>query len=192
MGEIDQTGDGREYFRTTAAATVHFGPDTEAARQTMAVDADLWRTQSKHEQAARNALELDSDEQVEGVMAVLRWMDFKLDLVLHQLRLSQHAVHFPHTASSSDLSGSGMGLRDAEGVGEGETILLALELPDAPYRAVYASAKVIWVNQSAGPDEVSCAIQFEDISDSDRERIIRYTFRQQRRQLAKRSEEAAS
>ena len=190
MSDIDQNSDGREFYRTRAAVTVHFGPDTGAARQAMAVDADLWRAQSKYEQSARNALELDSDEQVEGVMAVLRWMDFKLDLVLHQLRLTQHAKHFPHTTYSSDLSGSGMGLRDAGDVGEGDIILMALELPDAPYRSVYAVAKVIWVKETPGPDEVACAVQFMEISESDRERIIRYTFRQQRRQLAKRSEES--
>lgn len=189
--EADPKNDCREFYRTSAKLTVRYGPDTVEARRAMAVDAELWCTQSRLEQAARNVLEIEGAAAAdESVITVMRWLDFKLDLILHQLRLTQHEAHFPHVTSSTDLSGSGMGLASAEGLEAGDTILMVLELPDAPYRAVYTSATVIWVKDSPGPGETPCAVQLIDISEVDRERIIRFTFQQQRRELAKRSEEA--
>ncbi len=187
----EQQSDGRNFYRTTAKLTVRYGPDTAEARRAMAVDEELWRTQSNLEQAARNVLEMEgSAASDDATLTVLRWLDFKLDLILYHLRLSQHELHFPYVTHTTDISGSGMGLADPQGLAVGDTILFVLELPDAPYRAIYGSAKVIWLKENPKPGEAPCAVQLVDISEVDRERIVRFTFQQQRRELAKRNEEA--
>lgn len=190
MLDQDQN-DGREFFRIAAEVQVFHGPDTAEARQAMAINRDMWDAQSRLEQAARAVMDMEGSLD-NNMLTVMQWLDFKLDLVLHQLRLSQHPLHFPTTTTTANLSGSGLGLAKAQGLAEGDNILLAVELPDAPYRAIYAAARVIWTAEPAGPGEVAAAVRFSEISDVDRERIIRFTFRQQRRDLARRYEETES
>jgi hypothetical protein len=181
--------EGREFFRTEAHLPVFWGPDTLAARQAMAMDAEMWDNQSLLEGAARQVLEDGSGpEALRPLLTVMRWLDFKLDLILHHVRNREQATHFPGRTFTTDLSGSGFGVAEALPFEAGGRVLVSLALPDAPSRPIFALAEVV----RAGEDELSHgasgAVCFVDIAESDRERIIRYTFAQQRRLLAQRNQ----
>lgn len=175
----------REFFRAPAQLRVFYGPDTMAGRQAMAMDSEMWANQAQLEAAARQVMEdvsvADSDR---PLLSVLRWMDFKVDLVLHHLRLREHALHFPHNTLTTDLSGSGVGLRQNVALNVGESVLMALYLPDNPSRPVYSVAEVVRVEENQ--PGARAALRFGDIAESDRERVIRFGFTQQRRILAQR------
>lgn len=186
-----QDSERREYFRISANLPINYGPDTPAGRRIMAMDAQMWQVQSELENAARNVLELDGPgAQDRPLITLLRWMDFKVDLVLHQLRMAHHQAHFPHDCFTTDISGSGLGMTGCREMKAGEQILISLTLPDSPHRAVYAVGQVVWVDITRPAGQAQTAVAFSQISEADRERLIRFTFRQQRRDLARRSEEA--
>ncbi|MFH1060931.1 MAG: PilZ domain-containing protein [Pseudomonadota bacterium] len=186
MTESDRSE--REYFRAPARLRIVFGPDTMAGRQAMAMDTEMWVNQSQLESAARQVLEDASVAEGERpLLSVLRWMDFKIDLVLHHLRLREHALHFPHQGMTTDISGSGVGLEDNVALTVGGSVLVALYLPDNPSRPVYAGADVVRVE--ANQPGAKAALRFKDLAESDRERVIRFGFTQQRRMLAQRMED---
>jgi c-di-GMP-binding flagellar brake protein YcgR len=189
--EPKQDSERRDYFRINASLPLNYGPDTAAGRRIMAMDTQMWEVQSQLEDAARNVLEGDGGQD-RPLITLLRWMDFKVDLVLHQLRMAQHQTHFPHDCLTTDISGSGLGMTGCQEMRPGETILISLTLPDSPHRAVYAVGQVVWTDSSRPTDQARTAVAFSQISEADRERLIRFTFRQQRRDLARRSEEAQS
>jgi hypothetical protein len=188
-GMSESFREAREFFRTQARLPVFWGPDTLAARQAMAMDTEMWDNQSQLEGAARQVFEDGQvPENLRPLLTVMRWLDFKLDLILHHVRNREQAAHFPGRTFTTDISGSGFGVTDPLGQETGARILVSLALPDAPSRPIFALGEVV----RAGEEDLShgavAAVCFEDIAESDRERIIRYTFAQQRRILAQRSQ----
>ncbi len=178
----------REFFRAKATLRVFYGPESLAGRQAMAMDGEMWSNQSRLEAAARQVMEeAGVDESHRPLLSVMRWMDFKLDLVLHHLRLREQQVHFPHQATTTDVSGSGLGLDSNQGLTVGQRAMLALYLPEDPSRPVYAVAEVVRVADLQYG--AKAAFRFLEIAESDRERVIRFGFDQQRRALAQRMTE---
>jgi len=182
----------REFFRAPAELTVLFGPDEPAGRQAMAMDKEMWQTQAQLESAAREILEGQSgDLNYSPLLKVLRWLDFKLDLVLYQLRFRELAEHFPYQGTTLDISGTGVGFTGENLPPRGEKVLICLLLPDSPARPVLAVGQVVRVDP--GPDgRTVAAVTFQDIGEEDRERLIRFTFQKQRKQLAQRAEEESA
>lgn len=180
----------REFYRTESEVLVRYGPDTVEARHAMAMDQDTWHIQSQLEAAARHAMdEAVLPEGMEPVMAALKWLDYKLDLVLYHLTSPKVAAFFPQHAVTSDISGSGLSLANTGDLKVGQRILLNICLSDSPSRTIYAVGEVVRVDSAEEAGEPFTAVRFEDISEEDRERIVRYNFRQQRKDLAKRAEE---
>jgi hypothetical protein len=180
---------GREFFRAQVELAVYYGPDTPEARQALALDQEMWSNQARLEAAAREAMDESRGESGgEPVMAVLRWLDFKLDLVLYHLRAAERGRFFPHRALTADLSGSGVGLAEPSAEPEGSRVLVSLPLPDSPARPVVAVGQVVREG-AAGPEGAAAGIRFVEISEPDRERIIHFTFAKQRQELSRRAEE---
>jgi hypothetical protein len=179
----------REFFRTAARLPVFWGADTLAARQAMAMDAEMWDNQSQLEGAAHQAFEDGAvPESLRPLLTVMRWLDFKLDLILHHVRNREQAAHFPGRAFTTDISGSGFGVAEPLGLESGGGILVSLALPDAPSRPIFALGEVVRLGEEDMSHGAAAAVRFVDIAESDRERIIRYTFAQQRRLLAQRNQ----
>jgi len=178
----------RDFYRAAAQLTVYYGPDEPEARQAMAMDRELWSTHARLEAEANRVLNQgEAADELEPLVAAMRWLDFKLDLVLYHLRSSQQGRYFPHQAPTTDLSGSGVGLAEPSRLPQGSPVLICLPLPDHPSRPVMAMGEVARGGSQA--DEPSAAITFTDISETDRERIVHFTFQKQRQELARRSEE---
>ncbi len=158
----------------------------------MAMDHDLWQTQSRAGERRRLVLAGTRWRRQRPILNVLRWLDFKLDLLLYHLRSRELSAVFPRFAQSLDLSGSGVSLREAPDLHQGDRILLSLTLPDAPSRPIFAVGEVVRVEPPAGAGERRVAVRFLEMAEEARERIIRFTFRQQRRELAQRGSEGVA
>ncbi len=179
----------REFFRTAARLPLFWGPDSLAGRQAMAMDSEMWDSQSQLEGAARLVLEDGNlPEAQRPLLTVLRWLDFKLDLILHHVRNREQATHFPGRAFTTDISGAGFGVAEPLGLEVGSTLLISLALPDVPARPVFALGEVVRAAAEDISHGAAAAVRFVDIAEAERERIIRYTFAQQRRLLAQRSQ----
>ncbi len=184
----DSSTSDREFYRSTAAITLHYGPDTRQSRQALALDQEVWNTMAVLENQARQIMEEErvGDEE-KPLLKVLSWLDFKLDLVLYHLRSQDHQQHFPYNGTTTEISGSGFGLADPCEMDPGSRILLSLNLPDAPWRPIIALGEVVRTDASISGSP--SAVRFVEISDTDRERIIRFTFKKQRQELSRRAEE---
>lgn len=191
MSEILDSG--REYYRTRARIPVNYGPDNPETRRVMAMDMEIWDAQSNLEEAARTALQDGGlPEDLSPLRPVLKWLDFKLDLVLHHLRNAEREAHFPQVAYTTDISGSGFGLEQNDDLEEGKSLLMTFTLPDSPSRPIFAAGLVVRVEPSPPEGAAALAVHFREIGESDREHIIRYTFQKQRQELARRSGEDLS
>ncbi len=154
----------REFYRIAAEVPVLYGPDLPEGRRAMAMDHDLWQTQSELESAARLVLgEGKVEDAQRPILNVLRWLDFKLDLLLYHLRSRELSAVFPRFAQSLDLSGSGVSLREAPDLNQGDRILLSLTLPNAPSRPIFAVGEVVRVEPPAGAGERRVAVRFSVI-----------------------------
>ncbi len=184
----DTASSEREFFRAPATLYVFYGPESVEARQAMAMNSEIWHTQSDLEASARRAMDdKDAPESMRGVITVLRWLDFKLDLVLHHIRSSERQTAFPNHLETIDISGAGIGMVDCGQLKLGERIIMAFTLPDSPSQPIYSVGEVVRVaEQGTCEGQARAAVRFVEIAESDRERVIRYTFNQQRRQLAQR------
>ena len=177
----------RQFYRIPVRVAVRFGPLTPEAYQAITIHRAMWEGQGRLEEQARAALEEGKlPDSVQPLASVLKWLDFKLDLILHQLMQGETSPHFPHKAWTTDISGSGFGLQKAGGLKPGQKIVVELILPDQPYRPVYAVGEVVRAMEG-GSEQAAIGVRFAEISESDRERIIRFTFKEQRRLLAARA-----
>ncbi|KIX15393.1 PilZ domain-containing protein [Dethiosulfatarculus sandiegensis] len=181
----------REYFRTKARLSVQYGPYTSQAAEAMMLDEQVWNIQSDIEHRAKTIMDEGAHpESLKPFIDVARWLDFKLDLILHRLRTQEIKKLLPHQVFSFDISGSGVSLEKGPGLEPEKELILAITLPDAPGRPVYARGQVLRTQKDALEKHPCAAVQFSQISETDRERLIHYTFRQQRRELARRAGEA--
>ncbi len=94
------------------------------------------------------------------------------------------------TGETVKLSGGGIAVRVAGSVGKNEVFEIELHLPGAPTATVRAVGRVVYIEQPDGgalPAGRSClGIAFTAIHESDREVLVRYTFRIQRARLRER------
>jgi hypothetical protein len=184
----DSANSNREYYRATAALTLHYGPDTTQSREALALDQEVWSTMSSLENQARLIMEEEGvSEEEKPLLKILSWLDFKLDLVLYHLRSQEHRQYFPYQGTTSEISGSGFGMAEPCELEPGSGMLFSLILPDAPWRPVVAVGEV--VRTETDGNGAPPAVRFVEISDTDRERIIRFTFKKQRQELSRRAEE---
>lgn len=176
----------REFFRAPATLYVFYGPESVQARQAMAMNSEIWHAKSDLEASARQAMDdKDVPDNLRGILSVLRWLDFKLDMVLHHIRSSERESVFPHHLETVDISGAGIGMIDCGQLKLGERIIMAFTLPDSPSQPIYCVGEVVRVaDEPACDGQARAAVRFQEIAEMDRERIIRYTFNQQRRQLS--------
>jgi hypothetical protein len=177
----------RDYYRTPARLNVKLGPDTDEGRRAMALDIELWQMQSGLESRANRIFEdLPVPEDSKPLLDVIRWLDYKLDLVLYHLRDKELNRYFPDRTVTTDVSGSGLGLSGELSYREGDNILVSLTLPDSPARPIYICGQVVRSTAKEDARQVGMAVKFVEINELDRERLIRFNFRQQRRSLAQR------
>jgi hypothetical protein len=179
---------GREFYRSPCRLYVYYGPESLQSRQVMAMDAGIWDAQADLESAARQIMEGSvASDQLRPLLQVLRWMDFKLEAILYHLRLRDRQALFPQHLEAVDISGSGLGVADPGDLQTGQRVLLSMSLPDSPNRTIYAVGEVSRVSaEQVAEGRAKGAVRFVEISDADRERVIRFTFNLQRRELAHR------
>lgn len=188
MGENNRQE--REFYRTEASLQFFWGPDTLAGRQAMIMDSQMWDSQSQLESAARLILDDEGGDSpaMRPLFTVIRWLDFKLDLILQHLRSRDQAENFPGQGATSDLSGSGFGVSGPIDAEPGQRILVCLALPDMPSRPIFALGEVVRTGEHDAAGQAAAGVHFLEIAEADRERVIRFTFAQQRRLLAQRNQ----
>ena len=169
----------REHFRVPAKVRVFFCEDSPEARNSMVTDYAVWTSHpSEMPEASRTAL-TDINNVHEGLKplyAMMQWLNFKMDTVLYQLRVVSRSNIFTENLITTDISLNGFGFDKVIDAAVGSKLLLALHLPDEPVHPVYTVGILVRNSQGSGEAVSPGAVVFDELSDSDRERIARFAF----------------
>jgi hypothetical protein len=174
----------REYFRVPAQLRVFFCLDSMEARHAMIAVSDIWsssplQTPETIKQFPGDTEKFNYDAHPCHVM--LQWLNFKIDTLLYQMRVLSRDNVFSNHLVTSDLSITGFGFAHRIDAPLNSKLLFSLHLPDNPVRPIYGVGKL---SRNGCDDESGRevgAILFEDVADSDRERIARYIFSHERK-----------
>lgn len=115
----------------------------------------------------------------------LKKIDEKLNQILEKLECERSGVSAATDATLRDISGSGMGLVLFEPVELGQIFQISMSIPGFPLSSFQAYGKVVRISARSGKDKglFDVAVKFLQISDTDREHIIAYSFSAQRKAI---------
>jgi hypothetical protein len=121
-------------------------------------------------------------------------MEDKLDRILEKLECGRPDILPASDVTIRDISGSGMSLVLSEQIDTGQLLLISMSLPGFPLNSFQAYGKVVRVSPRRGKDKgfFDAAVKFLNISDTDREQLIAYSFSAQRKAIRTVNETASN
>jgi hypothetical protein len=124
----------------------------------------------------------------------LQRIDEKLDRILAKLECERSDVSPARDATIKDISGSGMGLVLSDPVETGQLLQISMSLPGFPLNSFQAYGRVVRISARSGKDKglFDAAVKFLQISDTDREHLIAYSFSAQRKAIRTVTETASN
>jgi len=120
----------------------------------------------------------------EAVMQFLRGMNEKLNTILSLLRLQSLQEDFPLAVLVHDISGAGIRFSAARDFELGQAVEVVIILGGQPQSLAGATGVVVRAEEHLG--QQVWAMEFKEMRDSEREKIIQYVVAQQREQLRER------
>jgi hypothetical protein len=148
-------------------------------------------------------LGVDRRPETEAEQAISRWanqfaqclqrIDEKLERILEKLECERANVSPATNATIKDISGSGMGLVLSEPLETGQLLQISMSLPGFPLNSFQAYGKIVRICARSGKDKglFDAAVKFLQISDTDREHLIAYSFSAQRKAIRTVNESAS-
>jgi len=112
-------------------------------------------------------------------------IDKKLDYLIEKLEVEDQTQERFEVISTKDISGSGLNMIIAGPVEIGQVLQVAVQLPNFPFNMVYALGKIIRLASVEDEREnlSEVGINFVEIGEEDREKLISYSFTEQRRAI---------
>jgi len=125
------------------------------------------------------------DTVISYLMEFMFQVNEKLDMVIDLLGGEKSNQHTIGVLETVDISGSGVSLVVSTAVEVGLLLDISLFIPDFPLGVFNVQGEVIRVEPKQGDNSglYEIGIKFLNMSDEERERLISYTFRQQRRTI---------
>jgi hypothetical protein len=112
-------------------------------------------------------------------------IDEKLDRILEKLACEYPGVSPVDDATIRDISGSGLCLVLSELIETGQLLQISMSLPGFPLNSFQAYGEVVRISPRKGKDDglFDVAVKFLNMSESDREQLIAYSFSAQRKAI---------
>ena len=120
----------------------------------------------------------------DALMQFLRGMNDKLNTILSLLNQQGLQGDFPVTVLIHDISGAGLSFSAAREFELGQAVEVVIILGGQPQSLAGATGVVIRSEERLG--QQVWAMEFKEMRDSEREKIIQYVVAQQREQLRER------
>ncbi len=120
-----------------------------------------------------------------SLVTVLHHIEEKLDRILEKMEDKESGVREIDVCDTIDISGSGISLLLSENLAEGVMMKLSIALPGFPFGRFETLGRVVRSVEMKKRDGTffQTGIRFVDLSDDEMERLVQYTFSQQRRQI---------
>lgn len=112
-------------------------------------------------------------------------MNSKIDRLLDLLEGGRGEQIKAEVVESVDISGSGMSFMLSSPVKIGQLLQISLQVADIPLGTFDVYGKVIWVTpvENSDPELFKVGIEFVEISEEVRDRLIEYSFVRQRKMI---------
>ena len=120
----------------------------------------------------------------DGLGQYLRVMDEKLDTILSILTRQTLQEDFPVTVLIHEISGAGLRFSAAREFEPGQAVEMVIALGSQPQTLAGATGVILRADELRG--EAVWAMEFKEMRDSEREKIIQFVVAQQREQLRER------
>jgi hypothetical protein len=120
----------------------------------------------------------------EGVLQFLRSMDEKLTAILNLLNERSLADDFPIPVLVHDISGAGLRMSSSHPFATGMRVEIVVVLGSFPLQIAGTLGTIVRRDEVEGT--ALWAVEFTDIRDSEREKIIQFVFQEQRQSLRER------
>jgi hypothetical protein len=176
----------REYVRALISTNVKIARiDPNRLEKLSGLSEAMPAGNPENAQAPEAVTEEDLPRWVNQFAQYLLRIDEKLDRILEKLECEPSEVSQFVDATIRDISGSGMGLVVPEAVEIGQLLQICMSLPGFPLNSFQAYGKVVRISPHRGKDKglFHAAVKFLHMSDTDRERLIAYSFSAQRKAI---------
>ncbi len=120
----------------------------------------------------------------EGLFQYLRSMNEKLSAILSLLNRQSLQEDFPVTVLIHEISGAGLRFSAAREFEPGQAVEMVIALGSQPQTLAGATGVILRADELRG--EAVWAMEFKEMRDSEREKIIQFVVAQQREQLRER------
>ncbi len=127
------------------------------------------------------SLEVSQSGLSEPVVQFLRAMDAKLDAILGHMNVRSLREDFPATVLIHDISGAGLRFSCAESIPVGTVVEIVVALSSYPLRLAGTHGAII--RQDTENNVTLWALEFRDIRETERDKIIQFVISEQREQL---------
>lgn len=120
-----------------------------------------------------------------SLVTALFQIEEKLDRILEKLEGQEPGVREITVFDTLDISGSGISLTLSENLDNGSMMRLSIVLPGYLHGRLETLGRVVRSEEIRDDDGVyyQTGIEFVDLSDEEKERLVQYTFSQQRRHI---------
>jgi hypothetical protein len=122
---------------------------------------------------------------ISSLVTVLHHIDEKLDRIIEKLEEKVVGGHDVEVLETVDISGSGISLILSRPLAKGDTLKLSITLPGFPYGRLETLGRVVRLEEieEKGGTLFKAGIEFIGLGEDEKERLVQYTFSQQRRQI---------
>lgn len=176
----------REFFRVEGRVRLHY---RKVSRKPVEFeDQGQGEPQRKVEEKKRGrdsmALEqMDTGEILREILERILAMEERLDALWNFFSTRWPAEELELVPAMVNISGCGMRFPTKERFQVGDMLEVTLELPMTPHHLIRLSGEVVHILEPDGLGPYQTAIKFLTVSESDRERIVRYTLDRQYQEI---------
>lgn len=120
-----------------------------------------------------------------SLVTVLFHIEEKLDRILEKLEEQESGVREIDVFDTVDISGSGISLTLTENLDKGSMLRLSIALPGFLHGRLETLGRVVRSEEIKECERTyyQTGVEFVDLSDDEKERLVQFTFSQQRRQI---------
>jgi c-di-GMP-binding flagellar brake protein YcgR len=176
----------REFFRVEGRVRLHYRKIRSDSQELEPNDQLGQVSQAKSEDVERESLPLDqmpAEALLREILKRIMAMEEKLDALWHFFSTRWPAEELQLVPALVNISGCGMRFPTKEKFQVGDKLEVTLELPMSPGHLIRLCGEVVHILEPDGRGPYQTAIKFMSVSESDRERIVRYTLDRQYQEI---------